>query len=359
MQGRRTAATGLLLGVLGVLGALLGPLTSLTAPLAPSSPAPRLTALRLTALRIGVSAPIYESPGGVVPAIVTVYGVPAGYHAAISARGTDAARVACIGAEWRNHARDTVSRRCYLWLPRTRGAYNVIGRATLTRKGSPTLRVAGRGERPVQANGVVSKGDLSLDQIRAVQGCGNTTSRVWLTFDDGGSHSQVSKILDTLRNTGVRGRFFFTGTWRDNYPALLQRIKREGHVLGNHTATHQPLSKLGADAVRSQIRRGISSTARPRLLRPPYGAGAFSARLARLAALEGYTVCRWTADTYDWDRTTLRRMVERIRHGDYRSPPLEAGGNLLMHGTAAYTVAGLRQIIRAVREKGLRLDRLP
>uniref|UniRef100_UPI00356B2642 hypothetical protein n=1 Tax=Nocardioides sp. TaxID=35761 RepID=UPI00356B2642 len=74
---------------------------------------------------------------------------------------------------------------------------------------------------------------------------------------------------------------------------------------------------------------------------------------------EGYTVCRWTADTYDWDRTTTARMIERVRYGDYRTPPLTAGGNLLMHGTAVHTSEGLRRIIRAIRRAGLKLDRLP
>ena len=333
---------------------LLTAMPGVTASAVESDPFPRVGP------RIGVSAPIYDSPGGVVPAIVTVYGVPDGYKAAISSRGTSQARTTCVGPVWRNPVRNTASRKCYLWLPRTRGTYNVIGRAVLTRDGSPILRVSGRGARPVQANGTVSRGAFSLRAIQAVEDCGNSTERVWLTFDDGGSRAQVSRILDTLRRADVRGRFMFTGTWRSDHPRLLQRIKQDGHLLGNHTATHEPLSKIGRQAVRSQIRGGIGSTMRrPRVLRPPYGAGAFSARLGRLAAAEGYAVCRWTSDTYDWDRASVDLMVERIDHGDFRTPPLLAGGNLLMHGTGEHTSGGLSRIIRAVREQGLRLDRLP
>jgi hypothetical protein len=49
-------------------------------------------------------------------------------------------------------------------------------------------------------------------------------------------------------------------------------------------------------------------------------------------------------------------MVERVRHGDYRTPPIAAGGNILMHGQGRYTASGLQQIIDAVRAKGLVLD---
>lgn len=330
--------------------ALLLTLTLPTGPGSAAAAAPRP--------RIDVSAPQYESPGGTVPAIVTVHDVPAGYTARIRARGTGGAEARCTGPVWHNPVRRTSSRKCYLALPRARDSYNVRGLATLVRPDAPTLRASGLGHRPVQADGYPTRGRLTPTQIEAVEACGNATDDVWLTFDDGGSHAQVTSILATLRREGVRGRFFMSGTWRDSFPALTRRIRREGHLLGNHGATHQPLSRLSRDEVVAQIRGGVPATGRPRLLRPPYAAGAFTTRLRGIARSEGYQVCRWTADTYDWEGTSAGVMVERVRYGDFRTPPLRAGGNLLLHGTAPHTAEALPRLIEVIRREGLTLDPL-
>lgn len=308
---------------------------------------------------IGVSAPIYESPGGTVPTIVTAYGVPAGYQARIGARGTGGAVAECRGAVWINRARRTASRKCYLHLPHHRGAFNVVGRARLTRPGRPMVIRAGSGPRAILANGYVSRGRLPVSRIEEIERCFNRTDLIWLTFDDGGAPSQVVRILDTLRRNRVRGRFFFTGTWAARYPKLLRRIRIDGHVVGNHSYSHAALSQQSASSVLSQLDRGTRPTTRPGLVRPPFAAGAFTARLQSLAATRGYKLCRWTVDTYDWQGPSAARMVERIRRGDDVTPPVEAGGNILMHGTAPHTSSGLQQIIDAVRAEGFALDRLP
>ena len=50
-------------------------------------------------------------------------------------------------------------------------------------------------------------------------------------------------------------------------------------------------------------------------------------------------------------------MAERLRHGDYLTPPVGPGRNTLMHGGARRTAPGLP--IDAVRTQGRVLDRLP
>lgn len=307
---------------------------------------------------IGVSAPQYDSPGGTVPTIVTVYGLPAGFGATISARGTKGATAACLGRVWINRNRRTASRKCYLRLPLQPGSYNIVGRARL-KKGDVLLRaVTGAGRRPVLANGYRSPNPMSLGEMVDIERCFNTTDRVWLTFDDGGSTVQVNRILSTLRAHNVRARFFFTGAWAQSNPTMARRIRTEGHAVGNHSFTHPPLSRSSREEVLGQIDRGMRPSSSSRLLRPPFAAGAFTSRLQRLAASRGYRLCRWTADTYDWQGPTAARMVERITHGDEMTPPVAAGGNILMHGAGPNTSTGLGRIIRAVRGKGLRLEPL-
>lgn len=61
---------------------------------------------------------------------------------------------------------------------------------------------------------------------------------VYLTFDDGPLPMSTPFILDTLREYGVKATFFMVGDNVRRYPELLQRIKDEGHQVGNHTYNH-------------------------------------------------------------------------------------------------------------------------
>ncbi len=317
-----------------------------------ATPAPAATRL------VDVSAPLYESPGGTVPVIVTAYHVPSGHSAAISATATGGATVRCRGRVWHNRRRRTASRKCYLRLPRRQGSHVVTGRADLSRAGKPTVRRAGAGRRPIRASGLPSPTPLTARRIGEIERCHNATDRVWLTFDDGGSSTQVRRILATLSSNDVRGRFFFTGAWAATNPALMRQIRAAGHLLGNHSYSHAALSEVPKAEVLRQIDRGVRATTSPRLLRPPFAAGALTSRLDSIAASRGYRLCRWTVDTYDWHGVTAARMAERVRHGDELTPPIARGGNILMHGTGRHTSTGLQRIIDAVEAKGLELEPL-
>jgi hypothetical protein len=63
-------------------------------------------------------------------------------------------------------------------------------------------------------------------------------------------------------------------------------------------------------------------------------------------------------DTYDWQGPSTGRMIQRIVRGDRMTPPLRAGGNVLMHGHGAHTSEGLNRIITAIRARGLTLEPL-
>ena len=304
---------------------------------------------------VRVSAPQYESPGGTVPTIVTMYGLPTGTTSvAISARGTNGSAASCAGSVWINARRGTASRTCYLTLPTKAGAFNITAKVIAYRSGQVAVTRSAMGDRAVRGTGPVSHAALTPTAIRAIERCHNPGSAVWLTFDDGASATQLSDILTTLSRNNVRGRFFFTGTWRDQNPSLYRRLRYSGHYVANHSYDHPALSKQSNAEVTRQIRRGVNATTTPKLLRPPFGAGALTSRLQSLAAGQGYRLCRWTVDTFDWDSATPATMRERVVTGDYRSAPIDAGGNVLMHGTARYTSAGgLQAVIDGVRARNL------
>ncbi len=100
-----------------------------------------------------------------------------------------------------------------------------------------------------------------MSRIREIERCFNDTERVWLTFDDGGSRRQVLSILATLDRNNVKGRFFFTGAWAAGNAELMRRIRRDGHLIGNHSHTHAALSEVPRAEVTREIGKGL---ARPR-----------------------------------------------------------------------------------------------
>ncbi|MFN8622219.1 MAG: polysaccharide deacetylase family protein [Chloroflexota bacterium] len=307
---------------------------------------------------LDIAMPIWDAPGALVPVVVTLHHPPDAAAITLTGDGRRGATMTCQGPAWRNSSDDTLSRACYVQLPLTGDRFPLHAIATVARAGAPDRVLDQQASRNLRSLGPASPAPFSTDDARAVERCGNRTDTVWLTFDDGATPAGLRSILATLKRNGVRGRFFFRGDWAAANPDLMRLITREGHLLGDHTYRHLPLNRETDAVVKSQIRRGVHPTTSPPLLRPPGGAGAFSTRLRDLAATQGMDVCRWTTDTYDWTGVSAARIVERVRSGDALTPPVRAGGVILMHGYGAHTAAALQGVIDAVRAKGLTLDPL-
>src|SRR5256714_229640 len=70
------------------------------------------------------------------------------------------------------------------------------------------------------------------------------------TFDDGPNPKTTPAVLDALAKHHIHAVFFMVGEMAANKQAadLIDRIVREGHIIGNHTMTHQDLCRLKDDA---------------------------------------------------------------------------------------------------------------
>lgn len=60
----------------------------------------------------------------------------------------------------------------------------------------------------------------------------------YLTFDDGPTANITPQILDVLKERGVPATFFTLGINVERNPELARRIVSEGHVLANHSYSH-------------------------------------------------------------------------------------------------------------------------
>lgn len=64
---------------------------------------------------------------------------------------------------------------------------------------------------------------------------------VALTFDDGPHPVLTPRVLEILRERGIRATFFLIGKWVERHPELVRRIVAEGHTVGNHSYGHSYL----------------------------------------------------------------------------------------------------------------------
>ncbi len=61
---------------------------------------------------------------------------------------------------------------------------------------------------------------------------------VYLTFDDGPIPNVTEFVLNTLKTFGIKATFFCIGENIIRHPIIFEKIKKEGHAIGNHTFNH-------------------------------------------------------------------------------------------------------------------------
>ncbi|MEU4326446.1 MULTISPECIES: polysaccharide deacetylase family protein [Nonomuraea] len=172
-----------------------------------------------------------------------------------------------------------------------------------------------------------------------------------LTFDDGPGPA-TGTLLSTLGKNKAKATFFLMGKHVELRPALVKRMAREGHEIGNHTWSHPSLPTLFDEEITQELRatqEAISSlTGRtPRMFRPPYGNT--DDRVRELAGDEGMAQVLWTGTTLDWklrDQKKIRSAVLRLAKRD---------GVILMHDVVPQTVQVMPSLIKELKKRGYHL----
>lgn len=147
-------------------------------------------------------------------------------------------------------------------------------------------------------------------------------SGVWaLTYDDGPRAITTRPILANLKKHGMKATFFWLAKMVVADPAVVNAVKAEGHLLGNHSWSHPQLPKISAQEKFHEI---VDSTAaetkiygfKPQYFRCPYGAGVNNKDVRALIAGQNMVHVFWTVDSLDWQdknpRTIMRRVKEQM-----------------------------------------------
>jgi len=99
----------------------------------------------------------------------------------------------------------------------------------------------------------------------------DTTEKVvYLTFDDGPIPNVTDFVLNTLNSFNVKATFFCIGDNISKHPKVFERIKQEGHTVGNHTYNHLKGWKTDDVTYLENFWKCEELTG-TNLFRPPYG----------------------------------------------------------------------------------------
>lgn len=93
---------------------------------------------------------------------------------------------------------------------------------------------------------------------------------VYLTFDDGPIPNVTDFVLNTLKSFDIKATFFCIGDNIQKHPQVFERIKSDGHAIGNHTYNHLKGWKTDDKTYVENFLKCQELTC-TNLFRPPYG----------------------------------------------------------------------------------------
>ncbi|HEU4734813.1 MAG TPA: polysaccharide deacetylase family protein [Kofleriaceae bacterium] len=182
-----------------------------------------------------------------------------------------------------------------------------------------------------------------------------TRRRIALTFDDGPHPVHTGPLLDALAELRAPATFFLVGRDVEANPALVERMVRDGHELGNHTYRHRYLPLARSRSVEDELRATDRAIARaagvvPSVARPPWGGR--SPRNVRVFQRLRKRLVLWDVNSFDWKGKPAHHVVQRVLE---RARP---GSIILMHEAregGETTVEAVRMLVPALRARGFEL----
>lgn len=181
-----------------------------------------------------------------------------------------------------------------------------------------------------QKEGQPPSGPASSRQLAQYDGAyvGSPEEKVmYLTFDAGYENGYTEKILDTLKDHHVPAAFFLVGDYLERNADLVRRMVNEGHIVGNHTASHPDMSKISEKSAFEKeltevedLFRQITGKDLPRFYRPPQGV--YSEENLKMAQQLGYKTVFWSLAYADWDNNAqksreyaMEKLLGRTHNG--------------------------------------------
>lgn len=172
------------------------------------------------------------------------------------------------------------------------------------------------------------------------------TKRIALTFDDGPHPVCTPRLLDGLKERGVKATFFVIGKNAEANPDIIKRMSGEGHLIGNHTYDHVQISSLSDEAACAQITKTddavFSLTGKhTEYVRPPFGLWKDGLE----CGLEMFPIM-WTIDPRDWTTGNADRIVGSV------VPKAKDDAIILLHDCYESSVDAALRIVDLLQAEG-------
>ena len=181
----------------------------------------------------------------------------------------------------------------------------------------------------------------------------------YLTFDCGYENGYTEKILDILKAHNAKACFFVTKSYVKEASSIAKRMKDEGHIVGNHTATHPVLPKKTDEQIEEEL-ISVEELFKEKTgydldhyMRPPQGD--FSERTLKIQQDLGYKTIFWSlAIANDWDLTKQNSIdpFGTIKAGHH------SGCIALIHAVSSANTAALDDILTYLENEGYRFGTL-
>ncbi len=176
---------------------------------------------------------------------------------------------------------------------------------------------------------------------------------VYLTFDCGYEYEGLTgKVLDVLNGKQVPATFFCTLDYLKSEPTFVARMINEGHIVGNHSATHPSFAEISREKMANELETfenylrenfGYAS----RYFRFP--AGEYTESALQLVQSLGFVSVFWSTAYDDWDTNKIRGKDYAVEKVMSR---LHDGAVILLHSVSPDNAEALSEIIDKARGEG-------
>lgn len=183
---------------------------------------------------------------------------------------------------------------------------------------------------------------------------GDTSKKnIYLTFDNGYENGYTADILDTLQEKEVPATFFVTGHYLQDQPELVQRMVKEGHIVGNHSWSHPDFTTISDAEIKKELSRveeafeQITGQKGMTYLRPPRGI--FSERSLAASQQLGYRNVFWSLAFVDWQTDQQKGWTYAY---DNITRQIHPGAVILLHTVSSDNAEALPKVIDDLRKEG-------
>lgn len=183
--------------------------------------------------------------------------------------------------------------------------------------------------------------------------------KIFLTFDCGYENGFTPKILDVLKKQKIVAAFFVTKPFIREGRELVRRMKKEGHIVGNHTVHHRSMPTLSDRDNKQEIIdcaeycKEATGYEIDHFIRPPMGE--YNEKTLKLTKSMGYKTIFWSMAYVDFDvnkQPGKQYVVEHFKKYTHN------GAIPLMHNVSQSNAEALDEVITNLKKEGYQFESL-